>query len=417
MTSGGTPDKLNICMLLPVPRYGQNMRVCPQTGISSYLTSFGHQVSWMIWADHSRQIQPFFLDDVHVHVTTQASYFPTSLLLGRILNRISNAVRRMRQIYGAFRHANYDLIFVRNNVVDGLAAAYIKRRHKVPFVFELSSPLEQAWEIHRIEGGKRKTLSFLSDRLTRFLANRLLREADLVLPTSRWLKDHLVAQGVPEAKIMPYPNGVDTLVFCARDETPVRQKYHLTDARVITYVGTLGKGRQLSLLIRAFWLVEKKRENVKLLVVGEGSDGANLRRLACEMGIASHVIFTGQVPQSSMPDLIAASDIGLSPVPPFSFYKLSSPIKMFEYMAMAKPVVANEEIPEHKEVLEQSGGGILVPFTPEGFAGAVMKLLDDPARAAEMGMKGREWVLNNRTYEILARRVEEAYYRLLEMKR
>lgn len=67
---------------------------------------------------------------------------------------------------------------------------------------------------------------------------------------------------------------------------------------------------------------------------------------------------------------------------------------MFEYMAMAKPVVANEEIPEHKEVFEESGGGISVPF-------------------GAMGRKGREWVVRNRTYEILARQVEERYLELL----
>ena len=81
-----------------------------------------------------------------------------------------------------------------------------------------------------------------------------------------------------------------------------------------------------------------------------------------------------------------------------------------------KPVVANEEIPEHKELLEQSGGGILVPFTPEAFANAIIELLDNPERAQEMGRRGREWVVKNRTYEILARHVEERYLELIQSK-
>ncbi len=85
---------------------------------------------------------------------------------------------------------------------------------------------------------------------------------------------------------------------------------------------------------------------------------------------------------------------------------------MIEYMAMAKPVVANEEIPEHREVIEQSGGGILVPYTPESFAEAIIELSDNPEKAAEMGQRGREWVLKNRTNEILARQVEAKYLRL-----
>ena len=119
------------------------------------------------------------------------------------------------------------------------------------------------------------------------------------------------------------------------------------------------------------------------------------------------------MPQAAVPNFIAASDIGVSPVPPFSFYKLSSPIKMFEYMAMGKPVVANQEIPEHKEILEESGGGVLVSFTSEAFADAIIELLDSPEKAKEMGRWGREWVVKNRSYEILARQVEARYLALV----
>jgi len=58
----------------------------------------------------------------------------------------------------------------------------------------------------------------------------------------------------------------------------------------------------------------------------------------------------------------------------------------------------------------------MVPFAAGPFASAIIELLDNPDRAAEMGRKGRDWVLSSRTYEILARRVEEAYYRLLQNK-
>ena len=153
---------------------------------------------------------------------------------------------------------------------------------------------------------------------------------------------------------------------------------------------------------------------MKLLMVGEGGDKGNPRRLATELGVGDDVVFTGKVSHPEVPNFIAAADIGVSPVPPLSFYKLSSPIKLFEYMAMAKPVVANEEIPEQKEVLGESGGGILVPFTPGAFADAIIELLANPERATEMGRMGREWVLKNRTCELLARRLEKRYLELLE---
>jgi glycosyltransferase involved in cell wall biosynthesis len=405
--------RLNICMLLPVPRYGENMQVPPQIGICSYLANFGHQVSWVIWSDGKQQTQPFFLNNVRIHTTPDIHYFPTSFLLGKILNTIPNTIRRTRYILKIFKEENYNLILVRDDVFDGLAAAYLKRRHKVPFVFELSNPLEQDWESYRIEPKKPKVFYYVFTRFTKFLANRLLREADLILPTSKWLKEHLARQGIAETKMMPCPSGVDIQAFWDKDGKGLREKYGLDNLKVIIYVGTLGKGRHLEVLIRAFSEVRGKKANVKLLVIGEGSDEDNLKELAKELGIESDVIFTGQVPQAEVPNFIAASDIGVSPVPPLSFYKLSSPIKIFEYIATGKPVVANEEIPEHKEVLEESGGGILVPFTPEAFASVIIQLLDNREQAADMGRRGREWVVKNRTSEILARQVEERFLELI----
>jgi glycosyltransferase involved in cell wall biosynthesis len=59
-------------------------------------------------------------------------------------------------------------------------------------------------------------------------------------------------------------------------------------------------------------------------------------------------------------------------------------------------------------------GGILVPFKEEEFAMAIIDLLKDPEKMKEMGRKGREWVVKNRSYEILARRLEEEYFEVLK---
>ena len=77
-------------------------------------------------------------------------------------------------------------------------------------------------------------------------------------------------------------------------------------------------------------------------------------------------------------------------------------------MAAGKPVIANEEIPEHKNVVEQSGGGTLVTYDLRAFADAIIELLNDAERAVEMGKNGQDWTARNRAYQVLAGQVADA---------
>ena len=406
--------KLNICMLIPL-LYQPDIEVRPQIGICSYLANFGHKVTWVMSSTASSTRQ-FFWNNVRVYAVPSVQCSGESSLFAKIFGKMSDALRRIRSIPGIFGEGEYNLIFVRDDVFDGLIAAYLQKKHHVPFVFELSNPLEQERGIYKIESKKPKFLYYVIAWFNSRIRVYIIKKADLILPTTQWFEEGLNKKGISKSKLMPYPNGIEVKSFVGKDGRDIVEKYNLSDSRVIIYIGTLDKARHLSLLIEAFARVSKEKRKARLVMVGDGNDRGNLERLAAELGIRDEVVFTGQVPQSEVPHFIAAADIGVSPVPPLSFYKVSSPIKTLEYMAMAKPVVANEEIFEHREVLAQSGGGISVPFTSEAFAAAIIELLDNPDKAVKMGSRGREWAVKNRSYEVLARRLEEKYLALLQTK-
>jgi glycosyltransferase involved in cell wall biosynthesis len=273
--------------------------------------------------------------------------------------------------------------------------------------------LEQEWEQQKIGSRKLRVFDYLMAKLLASIKVYSMKKADLILTTTQWFQDEMVKKGIGALKYRPYPSGVDTAFFSKANGGHIREKYKLGDSKLTIYVGTLEKARCLHVLVQAFSKVRKRDRRSKLLIVGEGSDIENLVRLADELGIKDDIVFTGWIPESELLSCIAAADIGVSPVPPLFFYKVSSPTKTLEYMAMSKPVVASEEIADHKEVLEQSGGGILVPFTPEAFAKAIIDLLDHPEKAIEMGRRGKEWVIKNRSYQILAQQLEEWYYELV----
>ncbi len=388
------------------------MEVRPQIGICSFLSEFGHKVTWII-SSATGGARQFTLDNISVHAIPYVRYFGESNVFIKIISKVANALRRMYRIPRLFKGGHHNLIFVRDDVFDGLVAACLRKRYDVPFVFELSNPLEQEWAIYKAEAKRPKFLYHLAAWFNAFMQVRIMKKADIVLPTTEWFEDSLVKRGISRLKLMPYPNGVDVKSFIGKDGRDIIEKYHLNGCSVLLYIGTMDKARSLSLLLEAFARVSRDREEVRLLMVGDGNDKDSLERQAIGLGISDGVIFTGHVPQSAVPSFIAAADIAVSPVPPLNFYQVSSPIKLFEYMAMAKPVVANEEIFEQKEVLAQSGGGIAVPFSAEAFAGAIIELLNNREKAVEMGQRGQEWVLKNRSYEVLARRLEERFLKLL----
>jgi glycosyltransferase involved in cell wall biosynthesis len=99
---------------------------------------------------------------------------------------------------------------------------------------------------------------------------------------------------------------------------------------------------------------------------------------------------------------IKKADIGISLIKPYPFYYVSSPTKLFEYMACGLPVVANKGIPEQEKAILESKGGILVSFNKKEFTSAIIKLLRNKRLAKILGENGREWIRTKPNELILA---------------
>lgn len=401
-------QKINICMLLEL-RYRENMQVYPTHEILSYITNFGHEVTWILSSDEIKDVKKTTFCDVNAFVLPTNN--PKSFL--RIFAKTINAYKRTCFLFKIIEHEKYNIIFVRNGIFDGFLALYIKKRYNIPFVFQIDNPLEQSWETYKFYS-KHKNFWYFILKLEKFLVMYILHNANLIFPISKWLKDDFSKKGIMPSKMVPLPEGINPYRFMNTNEIEIRKRNRLEDSKIVIYIGTLDKMRHLEVLIHAFSKVKAFKKNIKLLMVGDGTDKSNLEKLSKELGINDDVLFTGHVHFKNVPDFIAAADVGVSAVPPLDFYKLSSPIKILEYMAMAKPVVANEEIPDHKEIIEQSGGGILVKFEVVSFAEGIIKSLNNPEELVKMGEKGRMWVQKNRSYEYLARKVEKAYITLIQ---
>ena len=118
----------------------------------------------------------------------------------------------------------------------------------------------------------------------------------------------------------------------------------------ITYIGVITKNRGLNTVIKSLKELDKCFKNrIIFHIIGSGSDLENLKSLTVSLGLQHMVLFEGYVPYELIPEKIKTSDCFISPLPNRPEWEISSPIKIFEYLASAKPIILTP-ISAHKVI-------------------------------------------------------------------
>lgn len=170
-------------------------------------------------------------------------------------------------------------------------------------------------------------------------------------------------------------------------------------ANVIGYVGMMGQQDGIDYLLRALGTMrhEFKRSDWRCILIGKGPSLESLQQLAIELGIAELVLFTGWVDYEQVPRYIAATDICVVPDPSNDYNDRSTIVKVMEYMAQAKAVVAFD-LPEHR-VTAGDTAFYAEPNDERDFAVQIMRLMDDAELRYELGQAGRKRLVNSLTWE------------------
>jgi colanic acid biosynthesis glycosyl transferase WcaI len=243
-------------------------------------------------------------------------------------------------------------------------------------------------------------------RMLRLIERWMYRSADIVTCTTRAFADTVAERGVGPEKRRLLPNGADVELFRPLPrENDHAAAYGFGDRLVVTYSGLLGIKHGLETVLEAAELLAD-REDVVFFLRGEGPRRAALEERVRELGL-ENVIFGGEVPIEEVPYLLARSDVCVTNLLPDAYLDKIVSVKVFEYLACEKPVVAGLR-GEGARVLEESGGGIAVePGDAQAMATAVRELLDSPDRRAEMGKAGRRYVEEHNSRAAIATRLEE----------
>jgi glycosyltransferase involved in cell wall biosynthesis len=186
-----------------------------------------------------------------------------------------------------------------------------------------------------------------------------------------------------------------------------------SDTFTVSYVGGFGAHRGLDTAIRAIAATDS---DVELLLVGGGggTTESELRTLVAGLGVGDRVTITGWVDFADVPGYIAASDACVVPHAATPHTETTVPHKLFQYMAMGKPVVVTDVAPLARIVGETDSGLVVPAGDSAAMADAVARLRDDPALCAELGRNGRTAVEETYNWDRDARRLVAVYERLAD---
>ncbi len=255
-----------------------------------------------------------------------------------------------------------DLVYERSEILQSGSVRVVKK-HKVPYFLEVNAPFVE--EMKRIEG--RSLLHFMAKSKEKVK----LDAANAVFTVSTALVNYLQSEyGVEQKKLHLAPNRINIENF--------RQSKDLVETGVFTFgfVGSILPFHNVRLLIESFKEIANRNNNVKLLIVGEGRERSNLEQLSKALGIETKVEFVGSVPHIDVANYIRKMHVCI--MPGTNWY--GSPVKIFEYGAMCKPIIAPNKIPL-RDVMENGIDGILVNETVAELSAAMQETLSNYAEA------------------------------------
>lgn len=281
----------------------------------------------------------------------------------------------------------------------GWSGRLVAKFRRLPFVLEV----RDLWPESIVAVGAMKPSWKI--RFLEFLERKLYDGARLIVTVGEGYKRKLLERGLEADRIRVLPNGVDLTSFAPDvDGSQVRSEFELENRFVCSVVGTIGMASGLDIVIRAAQsLLEAGRDDVRFLLVGDGSERERLEAAAKREGLSS-IVIAGRLPKTQIPGIIAASDACLVHLRGLALFETVMPSKIFEAAAMKRPIILGVA-GIAAEWLRAAEAGVCIPPDDEtALLTAIDELASDPELRARLGENGRTFVAKHHDYELLAAR-------------
>ena len=316
----------------------------------------------------------------------------------RDLSMIRADLRIEKQLLGAILQHKPELIYERScyGMLAGLRAS---KKTGVRYIVEMNAPYPE--EKIKMQGSS--LLNFLGNRNEK----TQVHGAHKVIVVSSAMKQYLISKtDIADERVLVIPNAVNLEDVAVNEHHIDRLRSKLTlekTNQVIGFVGSIFPYHGVDRMIEAFAAVQGDFRQARMIIVGDGEVLPALKKRAKELGLGDKIAFTGNVPHSEVYNYISLMDITV--MARSNWY--GSPVKIFEYGAMKKVIIAPDVIPV-QDVMTHQTDGLLIPDTPEALEKAIRFVLNNPQDSAKMALVFHEKVLAQYTWRKVAQRIINA---------
>ena len=271
---------------------------------------------------------------------------------------------------------------------NGLAGYFVSRLKRAAWVLEIRDLWPES--ILAVGAVTNKRVIKVLEGIERFV----YRKADHIVSVTHAFKDHISKNGALEEDISVIRNGVDLSFFeDAPSDVEFAKHIGVEDKFVASYVGTHGMAHGLDLIIEA---ADRLRDhpNIMFVMAGDGSERKRLEQELIDRQL-SNVRILGQLPKADMPKLWSVSDVSLVLLRKLDLFLTVIPSKIFESMAMKKPIILGVQ-GESQGIVEEAGAGICIePENVEQLVESILQLSNSQDICEQFGRQGAVHVKAN----------------------
>ena len=284
---------------------------------------------------------------------------------------IADAEAAKQALIDLYAQWPFDMVYERYSLWSA-AGADAARMLGVPLIAEVNAPLLLEQEQYR-----RLALHAQAQNIER----RVFGQADGLVCVSSAVRDYAVSKGAHPERAHVVGNAVDPARF--HPAVQPRDFGHSPGAFTIGFNGSLKRWHGADIMMEAFRMVLRDAPQARLLIVGDGPERGWIEGFAQGAGITGSVTMAGWLAHDDLPAALTAMDVALAPYPQTADFYFS-PLKLFEYLAAGRPVVASR-IGQIAEIVRHGENGILTaPGDAAAIADAVLGLISDPARRSRI---------------------------------